>query len=74
MSRHSKARHYHPVRHDHLIQEREHDVYKSRWKLPEPTLCPDCGAVFQEGRWHWAPGSCWQGASVDPKELEAHTR
>lgn len=55
MSRHSKATHYHPVRHDRLIQEREHDTYKAREKLPEPTVCPDCGAVFHNGRWQWAP-------------------
>ncbi|MFZ5509953.1 MAG: BCAM0308 family protein [Pseudomonadota bacterium] len=55
MSRHSKATGFHPVRHDRLIQEQEHDAYKSRTKLPEPTVCPQCGAVFHEGRWQWLP-------------------
>jgi NMD protein affecting ribosome stability and mRNA decay len=32
-----------------------HDTYKLRGKLPEPTLCPRCGAVFHKGRWTWAP-------------------
>jgi NMD protein affecting ribosome stability and mRNA decay len=54
MSKHSKATGFQPVRHDRLIQEREHDAYKSRWKLPEPAVCPQCGAVFHEGRWQWA--------------------
>lgn len=54
MSRNSKATGFRPVRHDRLLQEYEHDTYKSRGKLPEPTLCPRCGAVFQEGRWQWA--------------------
>jgi hypothetical protein len=40
-------------RHDRLIQERNHDPYKSQKKLPDPTLCPDCKAVFSGGRWQW---------------------
>lgn len=34
-------------------QERIHDAYKSEKKLPEPTRCQDCGAVFKDGRWQW---------------------
>lgn len=45
---------FHPVRRDRMSQERVHDSYKSRGKLPEPSVCPKCGAVFQEGRWQWA--------------------
>jgi NMD protein affecting ribosome stability and mRNA decay len=30
-----------------------HDAYKAKHKLPEPTVCPQCGAVFHEGRWQW---------------------
>lgn len=44
---------FHPIRHDRLLQEQVHDTYKSRAKLPEPTVCPQCNAVFQEGRWRW---------------------
>ena len=44
---------FHPIRHDRLLQEAVHDTYKTKGKLPEPTLCPDCGAVFHEGRWQW---------------------
>ena len=40
-------------RDDGLFQERVHDTYKARRKLPEPTVCPQCGAVFYEGRWQW---------------------
>ena len=43
----------HEGRHDRLIQELEHDPYKARSKPPEPTRCPDCGAVFHRGRWQW---------------------
>jgi hypothetical protein len=29
------------------------DPYKLRRKLPEPTRCPSCGAIYHEGRWQW---------------------
>lgn len=41
-------------RRDRLIRERVHDPYKTRLKLPEPTVCPQCGAAWQAGRWQWA--------------------
>lgn len=40
-------------RQDRMIKEKRHDVYRSREKWPEPTLCKDCGAVFVNGRWTW---------------------
>jgi NMD protein affecting ribosome stability and mRNA decay len=36
-------------------QEFVHDSYRQQEKLPEPTRCPDCGAVFRDGRWQWTP-------------------
>jgi uridine phosphorylase len=38
---------------EQLLQELVHDSYKSKRKLPEPTLCPDCGAVYRHARWQW---------------------
>jgi hypothetical protein len=38
---------------DRLIRERVHDPYRTRLKLPDPTVCPDCGALFRKGRWTW---------------------
>ncbi|QSA95676.1 BCAM0308 family protein [Methylococcus sp. EFPC2] len=43
----------HPGRHDRLLQEWVHDTYKSKSKLPEPAVCPDCGAIYRHGRWQW---------------------
>lgn len=40
-------------RHDGIFQEHVHDAYKLKKKLPEPTVCPECGAVFHAGRWQW---------------------
>ncbi|MFZ5789804.1 MAG: BCAM0308 family protein [Pseudomonadota bacterium] len=31
------------------------DPYKRPEKLHEPTVCPQCGAVYHEGRWQWSP-------------------
>jgi NMD protein affecting ribosome stability and mRNA decay len=49
-------------RRDSMFEERVHDAYKARHKLPEPTVCPQCGAVFHEGRWQWlqAPADAHQ--------------
>ncbi len=44
---------FHPVRRDRLLQENRHDPYQARHKLPEPTACPGCGAVFHDGHWQW---------------------
>lgn len=40
-------------RKDRLIHELEHDPYHSKRKIKEPTVCPDCGAVYTHGRWAW---------------------
>lgn len=40
-------------RQDRRLRELVHDPYKSKRKLPEPTVCPDCFVVFHDGRWQW---------------------
>jgi hypothetical protein len=42
-------------RKDRLIQEKRHDAYQEGHKWPEPTVCPQCGALFMNGRWSWQP-------------------
>ncbi len=55
-----KAPQGHPIR---MLPEWEHDPYHARRKWSEPTHCPDCGAIFQDGRWQ-------RGAA--PAAAEAH--
>jgi hypothetical protein len=40
-------------RKDRLIKEKRHDTYREYGKWPEPTQCPECWAVFVNGRWVW---------------------
>jgi hypothetical protein len=40
-------------RRDRLIQEWVHDTYKQKSHISEPTVCPQCGAVYHKGRWSW---------------------
>ena len=42
------------ARKDRFLEEHNHDPYKSRRKLREPSVCPVCKAVFRAGRWQWA--------------------
>jgi hypothetical protein len=43
---------------DRRIQEHESDTNALREKLPDPTTCPSCGAMYGDGRWSWgAPPS-----------------
>lgn len=44
---------FQPVRRDRLLQESRHDPYQAKQKWREPTVCPDCGAVFHDGHWQW---------------------
>lgn len=41
------------ARRDRTLQEYQHDTYKLRGKLKEPTVCSGCGALFHKGRWTW---------------------
>lgn len=47
---HGNVTHYH----DRIFDDKRHDPYQATRKYPEPTVCRDCGAVFQHGRWQWA--------------------
>jgi hypothetical protein len=55
MSSHDPGRGQERQRKDRTIEEVVHDPYQERHKPREPAACPDCGAVFNHGRWRWMP-------------------
>jgi ribosomal subunit interface protein len=36
-----------------IIAEKAGDTYRLSKKFPEPTICPECGAMYRGGRWQW---------------------
>jgi NMD protein affecting ribosome stability and mRNA decay len=40
-------------RRDRLIKQKRHDAYEEKLKLPDPTLCTECGVLYTDGRWVW---------------------
>lgn len=55
-----RADYIHQPRRDSMYEEHVTDPYHARGKWPEPTTCPECGAIFHHGRWQW--GEAMQGA------------
>ena len=54
---------FHPGRHLEIFDGAVIDPYQQRGKYAEPTVCSDCGAVYQKGRWQW---------SSAPVQAQAH--
>lgn len=56
MSMKKKGFHRPPYPDDRIAPKGElhHDPYRPREKLAAGTVCPECGAVFDDGRWTWA--------------------
>lgn len=38
---------------DKLLKPEHHDPYLRPWHQRNDTLCPQCGAAYQAGRWTW---------------------
>jgi NMD protein affecting ribosome stability and mRNA decay len=45
------VQHGQPKRFDRQIADEHNDPYRSKSKLPQPTVCPQCGIVYDDGRW-----------------------
>jgi hypothetical protein len=50
MAEHPAPRHWGRAQQDDII-----DPYRWARKPQEPAFCPQCGAVYQHGRWAWGP-------------------
>lgn len=61
-------------RHDRLLKELDHDPYHSKKKLAEPTVCPQCGAAFTQGRWAWADAPAGAHEQLCPACQRIHDR
>ena len=40
-------------RSDRLLREHDHDTYHPEMKSEGALMCPECHAVYSEGRWQW---------------------
>jgi len=49
-----------------IVPESGGDPYRLTRHYPEPTVCPDCRAIYHEGRWQWLA----EGAKVPPGAKE----
>lgn len=45
------VQHGQPKRFDRQIADEHNDPYREKGKLPQPTVCPQCALVFDNGRW-----------------------
>jgi hypothetical protein len=46
---------FRPGRHLEMLDDPIHDPYQARSKPTSPTVCGECGVLYADGRWQWAP-------------------
>ncbi|HEX9174461.1 MAG TPA: BCAM0308 family protein [Telluria sp.] len=46
---------FRPGQHPEILDDPIHDPYQARLKLSSPTVCSECGVLYVDGRWRWAP-------------------
>ncbi|MDL1955800.1 MAG: 60S ribosomal export protein NMD3 [Candidatus Desulfofervidus auxilii] len=54
------------MRKDRLIQEKIHDPYYEEKKYPDGVVCPNCQAIYRDGRWVWPE----KGEKIPPNSDE----
>lgn len=59
---------------DRLLEEMDHDPYHSKLKLTEPTVCPECRAIFTQGRWSWGEAPAGAHETLCPACQRIHDR
>lgn len=65
MTQQNKTNQHH-VSHERKLFEHNNDAYQSKEKLPEPTVCPNCSAVYHEGRWQWIEAAMHANRKICP--------
>jgi hypothetical protein len=57
---------FHRISHDRPLLEQHIDAYRVAGKLTDPTVCPQCHAVFQNGRWQWLAAAAGAQQTICP--------
>ena len=57
---------FHRISHDRQLLEQHIDAYRVAGKLTDPTVCPQCHAVFQNGRWQWLAAAAGAQQTICP--------
>jgi NMD protein affecting ribosome stability and mRNA decay len=60
------------MRRERLTKEPVHDTYKAKVNPREPTMCPECGVVFHQGRWQWLAAPAETRVSLCPACQRGH--
>jgi NMD protein affecting ribosome stability and mRNA decay len=66
MTKHAKDQRVYPPTHE--------DIYQSKGKYPEPSICSGCGAVYHKGRWQWGKAKPDAHKHVCPACQRIHDR
>lgn len=73
-SKHHRSDLIHKPRHNLKFDHHVKDTYINRKKLTEPTVCPDCGAIFHKGHWQWNEASPFEKENRFPACNRIHDK
>jgi len=76
MTTHNKPTDYvrqHP-KDERVYPPRGEDIYQSKGKYPEPSVCSGCGAIYHKGGWHWGIAPANANKHVCPACQRIHDR